>query len=92
MSPQFDAAEYQRIYRSIPFNRSEYRVNPGYRHDATMELLTGNARHQTIVRHEHKHAQPVRRVPPAARPSRILTPVSGWSYFPGLPYWPLRGF
>ena len=37
-------AAYRRIYRSIPFSRSLHDVNPGYRHDATMELLTGNAR------------------------------------------------
>lgn len=44
--------DYRRIYESIPFNRAEYNVNPSYRHDSTMELLTGNARHQTIVRHD----------------------------------------
>jgi hypothetical protein len=42
------AASYQQIYRSIPFNRALYNVNPTYRHDATMELLTGSARTQTI--------------------------------------------
>lgn len=44
-------AEYRRLYKSIPYNNAEFRANPTYRHDATMELLTGNARHQTIVRH-----------------------------------------
>ena len=46
-----DSADYVRIYKSIPFNRAEYNANPTYRHDSTMEILTGNARHQTIVRH-----------------------------------------
>ena len=38
------AKQYAAVYRSIPFNRAEYVANPGYRHDATMELLTGNQR------------------------------------------------
>jgi len=46
-----NSADYVRIYKSIPFNRAEYNANPTYRHDSTMEILTGNARHQTIVRH-----------------------------------------
>ena len=47
----FSAADYDRIYASIPFDRATYNANPSYRHDSTMEILTGNARHQTIVRH-----------------------------------------
>jgi hypothetical protein len=35
---------YAAIYRSIPFSRAEYDAYPSYRHDATMELLTGNPR------------------------------------------------
>lgn len=35
---------YLQIYNSIPFNRAEYVANPAYRHDATMELLTGQPR------------------------------------------------
>jgi hypothetical protein len=42
-----NAADYQRIYDSIPFNRAQYNVNPSYRHDSAMEILTGNARHKT---------------------------------------------
>ena len=38
------ADAYRKIYASIPFNRAEYVANPSYRHDATMELLTGNPR------------------------------------------------
>lgn len=45
------AGDYARVYASIPFNRAEYDANPNYRHDSAMEILTGNARHQTIVRH-----------------------------------------
>lgn len=35
------AGSYQAIYESIPFSRSEYNVQPNYRHQATMDLLTG---------------------------------------------------
>lgn len=35
---------YRAIYNAIPFNRAEYVANPAYRHDATMELLTGQPR------------------------------------------------
>jgi hypothetical protein len=42
------AASYRQIYRSIPFNRALYNANPNYRHDATMELLTGKGRTQTV--------------------------------------------
>lgn len=48
---QVSPADYVRIYQSIPFSRAEYNANPTYRHDSAMEILTGNGRHQTIVRH-----------------------------------------
>ena len=67
-------AEYQRIYQSIPFSRAEYRNNPGYRHDTTMEILTGNPRHQTVIQHNHEHKQPVRRIPAPELPSRVNQP------------------
>lgn len=38
------AGRYAEIYASIPFSRTEYDVNPSYRHDATMELLLGQPR------------------------------------------------
>ncbi len=79
---KFDRAEYARIYNSIPFNRAEYDANPNYRHDSTMEILTGNARHQTIVKHNFEHKQPVPRIPAPTRPSRILVP----SNLPFLPF------
>ncbi|MBC7966411.1 MAG: hypothetical protein H7Z17_10875 [Fuerstia sp.] len=81
-----DAAAYSQIYNSIPFNRAEYDVNPNYRHDSTMEILTGNARHQTIVQHNFEHKQPVRRIPAPARPSRILTPFSSSGLLFGSPF------
>jgi hypothetical protein len=73
-----DSAEYRRIYNSVPFSRAEYKANPNYRHDSTMEILTGNARHQTVINHNFEHKEPVKRIPQPARPSRVLTPVSGF--------------
>lgn len=82
----FSADEYRRIYNSIPFSRAEYKANPNYRHDTAMEILTGNARTQTVVNHEHIHREPVRPTPRPTRPSRLLTPFSGYSYFYGNPW------
>src|SRR5690606_9867207 len=42
---------YEDVYRAIPFNYTEYLANPGYRHDATMEILLGTLRPTTIVKH-----------------------------------------
>ncbi|MCP4788063.1 MAG: hypothetical protein GY903_12755 [Fuerstiella sp.] len=72
-----NAADYVRIYGSIPFNRAEYNANPTYRHDSTMEILTGNARHQTIVRHG---------APKQVQTQSQATPYPGAGlpgYFPG---------
>ncbi|MCR9198928.1 MAG: hypothetical protein NXI04_09810 [Planctomycetaceae bacterium] len=71
---QVDVTAYKRIYNSIPFNRAQFNANPNYRHDSTMEILTGNARHQTIVRHS---------TAPPREPGRIRTaPVAPY----GNPY------
>lgn len=80
-----DSAEYRRIYNSIPFSRAEYKANPNYRHDSTMEILTGNARHQTVINHNFEHKEPVKHVPRPAYPSRMLTPLSG--FFMYSPFW-----
>ena len=42
-------AAYIEVYNSIPFSRAEYRANPGYRHQATMELLFGQMRSEVVV-------------------------------------------
>ena len=60
------ANDYARVYSSIPFNRAEYNVNPSYRHDSAMEILTGNARHQTILKHSTVRPAPVVTRPVAA--------------------------
>jgi len=80
-------ADYRRIYDSIPFNRAEYNVNPSYRHDSTMEILTGNARHQTIVTHE---TRPIRNPWPSVTPYRYNNLYRGFQYYPNLrnrAYW-----
>lgn len=85
-----DAGDYQRIYDSIPFNRAEYNVNPSYRHDSTMELLTGNARHQTIVKHEtRRYRRPQLRY--GYVPYRYNNPRYGLNYYFYFPYWNYRG-
>lgn len=39
---------YMEIYASIPFIRTEYLANPGYRHEATMEIMFGQLRPTVI--------------------------------------------
>lgn len=41
---------YREAYNAVPFNRAEYEANPGYRHDAAMEIMFGQLRPTTIVR------------------------------------------
>lgn len=94
---EVNLADYQRVYRSIPFNRVEYNVNRGYRHDAAMELLTGNSRHVTVVRHG---AAPQAAAP--RRPGNTIIPygfvrpsvrLNYYRHFPSLnPYWSLWHF
>lgn len=40
---------YTEAYQAIPFSRTEYEANPGYRHQAAMELLFGTMRPTTMV-------------------------------------------
>ncbi len=84
--------EYARVYQSIPFNRAEFNSNPTYRHDAAMEILTGNARHQTIVQHNTERPDPVLQNPPFALPYRYNNPAQGLNYYFYFPYWNFRGF
>jgi hypothetical protein len=41
---------YKDAYDQIPFSRAEYEANPGYRHEAAMELVFGVQRPTTIVK------------------------------------------
>lgn len=84
------AADYRRIYQSIPFSRAEYNVNPSYRHDSTMEILTGNARHQTTLQHSTVPVAPPR---PQShlQPYRYNSSRHGLNYYFYFPYWNYRG-
>lgn len=84
----FTKEEYQRVFRGIPFSRVQYRINPGYRHDSTMEILTGNPRTQTIV--QPRTPVTSARIPQPSRPARQLPPhIYGiWpGAFPWLTIW-----
>lgn len=54
---EVDGRTYEDVYRSIPFNHTEYVANPSYRHEATMEILFGQLRPMTIVKEQA--AQPI---------------------------------
>jgi hypothetical protein len=79
---------YDAAYRSIPYRRAEYLANPGYRHDAAMELLFGQMRPTTVVRQmpegaiDTQHELP--QVPRIITPSEYWAyPRFGWPYFTG---------
>ncbi len=55
---------YDEVYDSIPYHRDEVRANPGYRHDATMEVLFGEMRPTTNVRYIPQQGQ----IPSYSRP------------------------
>ena len=98
-----DVSNYQEIYDSIPYSRAEYLANPGYRHDATMEIMFGEMRPTTI----HKTDTPRRiyNLPPLHEDPRVQRQPLPWSpygpnnylgyyYGPGMgyrfgygPYW-----
>jgi hypothetical protein len=84
-------ANYERIYQTIPFNRAEYNGNPTYRHDSTMEILTGNPRHQTIVRHNNRPRRDYTSHPHPVVPYRYNNSRWGLNYFFYFPAWNYRG-
>lgn len=69
---------YTDAYRSIPFSRAEYLANPGYRHDAAMEILFGQMRPTTVVKQMPEGAIDTQRELPDV--PRIITPSEYWSY------------
>ncbi|MCA9098719.1 MAG: hypothetical protein KDA36_10040 [Planctomycetaceae bacterium] len=44
------AVSYIEAYNSVPFSRTEYEANPGYRHEAAMEIMFRQLRPTTIVK------------------------------------------
>ena len=86
------ASQYSKVYNQIPFNRAEYNVNPSYRHDSAMEILTGNARHKTVLQHSTAPAPQTRYTPSIpAIPYRYNNPRRGLNYYFYFPYWNYRG-
>ena len=64
---------YEEVYRSIPYSYTEYLANPGYRHEATMEILFGQLRPTTV----HRHYEPeviVNDLPSPYQPYRFSHP------------------
>lgn len=45
---RMNGLSYRQVYDSIPYSRTEYLANPAYRHEATMELLTGVPRQKVV--------------------------------------------
>lgn len=46
---QVNGMRYEEVYRSIPYQKAEYLANPGYRHEATLEVMFGQLRPKTVV-------------------------------------------
>ncbi|MBW3542500.1 MAG: hypothetical protein KY476_19735, partial [Planctomycetes bacterium] len=85
-------SEYETIYRSIPFRRSEYDAQPSYRHDAAMEILTGNPRPARIELNNINQAQsaPYGFAPPVLPYRPAVGYLTPWSYH-FRPYFGWRG-
>jgi len=72
---------YAQAYAQVPFSRSEYEANPGYRHDAALELMFGVLRPITVVRQTTPYFS---RYPDMFRHPRTVYPYqnnngNGWS-------------
>jgi hypothetical protein len=50
--------KYEDVYASVPYRRAEYLANPGYRHEATMEIMFGELRPKTVVSHYQPRVVP----------------------------------
>lgn len=55
---------YRQVYESIPYSRAEYLADPAYRHEATMELLTGVPRQKVV----HSNYEPKLNTPIEPQP------------------------
>jgi hypothetical protein len=89
---------YEDVYASIPYRRAEYLANPGYRHEATMEILFGQLRPKTVVSNYTPQVvkTPVYSVYKPFRPSqtnlyRTWRPSPFGFGFPVSPYYPSYG-
>jgi hypothetical protein len=61
---------YRQVYDSIPYSRTEYLANPAYRHEATMELLTGIPRQKVV----HSNYEPKLNTPIEPQPQFLYNP------------------
>lgn len=75
-------ADYDHVYHSIPFIRSEYIANPAYRHEATMEFLFGKLRPMVV----NKNPQPRPHETQFPFENDIIRPYSYYSLAPGAGY------
>jgi hypothetical protein len=53
------AMTYEEAYAQIPYRRAEYLANPGYRHEAALELMFGQMRQTTVVSQRDPQTIPV---------------------------------
>ncbi len=84
---RINGLRYEDVYASIPYRRAEYLANPGYRHEAALELMFGQMRPKTVVSRYEPRVLPT----PAFsvyRPYRYSqTELNALYYRPlGLPY------
>lgn len=80
-----DPADYVVAYNSVPFSRAEYDANPSYRHDAAMEMLTGQLRTKIVNQYPAPDPEPF--VDPILN-GTFLLPFSDPYYLQG--YFPSR--
>lgn len=87
---------YEDVYASIPYRRAEYLANPGYRHEATLEVMFGQLRPKTVVSQYQPRTVPL---PPFApyKPYRYSQTELNYLFFRpmGMPYpwnFPLTSF
>ena len=75
-----DPTTYKQIYDSIPFNRAEYRANPSYRHDATLELMFGKMRETVIHRNVYQPQQQQQQQPTSVYPNTSQSVLLPYRY------------
>lgn len=75
---QVDEKSYSKIYNSIPFRRSEYLANPGYRHDTTVEIMFGQMR-PTVI-HRQNLPKTVVNPRPQTYDASMYRALEFWSY------------
>lgn len=73
---QVNGRSYDEIYDGIPYSYAEYLANPGYRHEATLEILFGQMRPMTV----HKHYQPAVATTPEWTPYQPYL-YAKWDYY-----------